>query len=374
MDDVGQVVKLCDACLREGIQCTTTARQTTIRTSHAWNRLIRRLMLRIVAAAASRFLRPSKPSEASRDAVADQALQLAVRLADSQGLWRTTSNANSVALLLLWQSMANGELGSSAAQPYLVAAAIQVKAMRDLDRPELDDDSTTWAVALTDAVVALETSSASILYVCSFASRSSYLCRDADVRRQPASAKRHRPADVAVLPARCSEEYCSPYSSPAVTSVLEKIELEVESLHRVVDAPLPFGDDPNAPAVPLAQVAAWTFNRTHNMLMPSRQGSDSPPSQLPPHLPSPQLASPLESDILAPPFTSSTNSLSHVGLEAPMWTFQPAHVFNGRLNPVSTPPSPAAHPLTFPNTFEMYDSPPPYPPAEQASSFSQFSH
>jgi hypothetical protein len=122
-------------------------------------------MLRIVAAAASRFLQPSKSSGASRDVLTAEALQLAARLADSQGVWRTVSNSNAVALLLLWQATMDGELASSGAQPYLAAAVNQIRALRDRARPERDDDSATWAIALSDAIAALEMGSAPLLCV-----------------------------------------------------------------------------------------------------------------------------------------------------------------------------------------------------------------
>ncbi|BGP06904.1 hypothetical protein JCM10049v2_002734 [Rhodotorula toruloides] len=641
-DEAGQAVRSCDACLRKGIQCTTTARQTNPRVrsgrrieaakeiygstdiatpstppttrrstpptcsdaeAHLLNDLqvetlrldvldlydrisgaakyplypwplfnyydlrhrfeSRSLMLRIVAAAASRFLRPSKGTEATRDTCADQALQLAVRLADSQGLWRTINNSNPVALLLLWQLMANGELGTSAAQPYLVAAANQVKAMRDLDQPELDDDTTTWAIALTDAVVALETSSAPILsfrfkffsriarmtapladmllpsldqlsraldssdpwdlsqcvapvlaIACFSVRRLAYAFEDlalgnsgalriceaewlemdkiylwvdnavafgteqatvtkpfcrallelytgliaaltvfsevailraaegaardqdravmpiADSARKRANsgvcrylrgartcASRNHLAlfastfysvsrvvlladifvatptwDVNLHPQGAADKLASlfflrdalrnislAYPSPAVTSVLEKIELEIVSLQRVVDAPLPYGDDPNTPTIPLTQVAAWTFNRTHNMLMPRRQHSDSPsispPSQLPPQLSSSQPLPPLDPYARAPPFASSTTSLPfYVALEPPMWTFQPAHVLNEDLDGVSHAPAPVPVFPSFPDGAQAYAFPAQaYSSTQQDSYSSHFS-
>lgn len=169
------------------------------------------------------------------------------------------------------------------------------------------------------------------------------------------------------------------YPSPAVTSVLEKIELEIVSLQRVVDAPLPYGDDPNTPTIPLTQVAAWTFNRTHNMLMPPRQHSDSPsispPSQLPPQLPSSQPLPPLDPYARAPPFTSSTASLPfYIALEPPMWTFQPAHVLNEHLDGVSHAPAPVPHFPSSPDGAQAYAFPAQaYPAAEQDSYPSHFS-
>ncbi|BGO96941.1 hypothetical protein JCM10021v2_000577 [Rhodotorula toruloides] len=252
-DEAGQAVRSCDACLRKGIQCTTTARQTNPRVrsgrrieaaremygstaiatpstpsttrdgappsynsaeAHLANDLqvetlrldllelyermsgparyplwqaplfnyydlLQRfkssnqdigslephdqLLLRIVAASASRFLQPSRSPKSSRDCLADRIVQLTVRLADSHAIWRTVSKPNSVALLLLWQAMTNGEIASATAQPHLAAAVNQTKVLRDHDRPELEDDSATWATALMDAVVALEASSAPIL-------------------------------------------------------------------------------------------------------------------------------------------------------------------------------------------------------------------
>ncbi|PRQ72980.1 hypothetical protein AAT19DRAFT_15733 [Rhodotorula toruloides] len=89
--------------------------------------------------------------------------------------------------------------------------------------------------------------------------------------------------------------------------------------------------------------------------------------------PSSELAPPFESQICATSYPFPNPSAFYVALDPPMWTFQPAHVLNERMNTMPAPASVPHYP-SFPDAAQAYAFPAQaYPPAEQDSYPSHFS-
>ncbi|GAA6039681.1 hypothetical protein JCM8097_001345 [Rhodosporidiobolus ruineniae] len=117
------------------------------------------LTCRILFASVSR-LRASSSAAASESKLVRQLTSNAASHADSMGIWRRACGENAIALLLLYQLAAAGEIASEEAKPYMAALVGQLRTMYRSQPKLLMGESGAGASALVWSVFAFHVFSA----------------------------------------------------------------------------------------------------------------------------------------------------------------------------------------------------------------------
>lgn len=180
------------------------------------------------------------------------------------------------------------------------------------------------------------------------------------------------------------------YPSLANSNALDAVLVEIESLERVVDAPLAVGTSQTMPAASQIQIAAWQYDMTHNLPMPPPDSSESSSassassaspaaqassSQVQLRHVHPQIVPAYVTPTYAPSFVAPMDpTQAYVACEPPLWTYHPVHVLQEHPDAAQFAPPPVSHFPNFPDNLAAYPhlARHLYPPGEQASSFSQY--